>query len=417
MAKRHHDFDVGMQSVAGDGVASGGVSSKESLQAEMQRVYVGEPSLQYQACNRIQSWGDSYGWSEDPDNEMRPFYGEPANFLPTACQRQARSHVHAEAWSRYLTALEMANDAVGGGNLKGIISNMLTPRISGTQIKCTTDWDIYPWNEDDITLFVESLCDLIIANDYEDLVLGWYLADESWARGVDKSDFRCAAKWTHVAQKSKGLNWPFYWAELANLSHDVDDEHYFWRADPGTEVLRYAVWDGDVEGGYNPDYDNEFDIWLNYFFPQNLSPLDPNREDALSDATLVWLPFYYPWGSPLIQWRYRRHTVSDGQLNLHLRDNPPWALWHTFLDTFRTKYPISNEHYSDRLRFNPVIELSRQSAEGMFPRHVDAHKMIRVLMNLRQYWIQHHEDDRFAGFCLWDGTRLATPRLALTRHG
>ena len=109
------------------------------------------------------------------------------------------------------------------------------------------------------------------------------------------------------------------------------------------------------------------------------------------------MPFDFPWGSANLRWRYRRHKDTSGVVSDKLSDNPPWEAWDTFLDTFRTKYPDSNEHYSARLQFNPVFACSRQ-ASNQWPRHVDAHKTVRTLMNLRQHWIDDLSDDRFTGF-------------------
>ena len=302
MAKTHHDVLVGMMGVTGSN--PGGASSYASLKTEIKRIYMGDSISPYQACNTVHSYVDSQGWTQDTDKKTEPFGWKPPNDPPDAGEREERIENNAEACATFIRAIAEVNDEVGGGNLKGTISRILTGLVTGQTGVLT------PWELDDLGEYAQRSVQKIKDDDNEDLVAGWYLADESWVKGVSpKEGFRDAAKTVHIGQLCKGVNWPFLWEEPANMDFgslpNPTIDRYFWKVNTAEE-WEHAVW---------PETD--FAIWLNYFFPQNLAPTDPNREDDLEDATLVFMPFDFPWGSSSTRMRYRRHKRNTSDV---LRD-------------------------------------------------------------------------------------------------
>ncbi len=389
MAKTHHDVLVGMMGLNGIPAMGSTGATFDSLKTQLRRAYEGDPISPYQACNAIHTYLDQRGWTRnapDPGETTDPPYQSGPDH-PDEDEREYRIEHNADAQATFIRAIAEVNAEVGGGNLIGVISRNLAALVKGK------DGERWAWDPDDLADYAGRVCQKIKDDGNEDLVAGWYLSDEGWfGKDVEKEHFRTAAVAVHQAQKCKGVNWPFLWAEPGNASWTAQKpDRYFWKKDATTGKQRYAVWP-----------DTEFDTWLRYFFPDTYppppAPPDPNQELALGDATLVFMPFDYPWASPLNRLRYRRHQWFDNVVSDKLAENPPMMGWDTWLDVFRTTYPTTDAGYASRLKFNPVIAASMQESDTLWPRHVDMHRTIRGLLDLRQKWIDDYADHRLSGF-------------------
>jgi hypothetical protein len=398
MAKTHHDALVGMMAVNGND--PWGNSTYQSLRDEIVKIYNGDPISPYQAANVIHSYGSQGGWPapgasppDDQDILTEPFWGKypvAGPGTPTNAERQTRAANNATIQVRYLRAIQEANQIVGGGNLTGLISRMLTPLVTGVtgdDISLPeTQWATAPWNGYEMSLYATGVIDGIEQYGLEDVMQGWFLGDEVWNENHSpKEDFRDAAKWIHNVQTAREHNYPFYWTENINLNQNTTDPtspqatRFNWRNLNGVQT--YGVWQ-----------DTELKTWFDYFF---------GGETNLDDATLVFMPYYYPWGTLGQSWRYRKHARPPGNpLSLTLSDNPAWMNWSTILDAFQSTFDLSDADYAARLQFNPIMGLSKQG--NLMPRHVDIHKQIRVMQAMREHWQNDYDppDPRLTGFWL-----------------
>jgi hypothetical protein len=382
MAKIHHSIPVGMYAV--NGVRDNAASAPMQLLEQLKRIYEGDPASPYQACNVVQSYSAAGLWGG----------GE--------AEGTGRVQHNANGWRIFLEQIQTANAFFGGGNLKGIVSRNLAALRQGT-----ANTNPGPWSPEELFNFADSLCAQIISGSLQDCVGGWYLSDEGlgrdwyfdpseheWKPGlysVSDDSWREAVTQVHRAQIGRGLNYPFYWADTGER----------WKVEENIPWPLNTWHIADNQWYYTlPD---RMISWVDIVFE-----LD-DAEFVHSEAEkprLIYQPFYYPWGSSGQDWRYRKHARSSGELNTVLPDNPPWSKWYTFMEALRTTFPVNEEHpgYA-RLFFQPVAQTSLQTEGSLYPRHVDIHKQIRVLLNLRAYW-QELGDQRFNGiwFLGWNMT-------------
>ncbi|MBM3216874.1 hypothetical protein FJZ36_18415, partial [Candidatus Poribacteria bacterium] len=221
MAKRHHLIDVGMLGVTARSLAD--------LRREFIDIYTGEPDADahpYQACNGVQSWGNGSMWG----------VGDP--------EGRNRVRTNVAAWLGFLEQLRDANEAVGGGNLRAIISRALV----GLHV-------VRHWSLAEIGEYAHRLCEGIAQRELDRLVLGWWTDDE----GIEKPThtvevWRKVLAATHDAQRQAGCRFPFYWAEEIGSSpywaltgagwrHDIPQKLRDWVsafAEPDFPVLHDA---------------------------------------------------------------------------------------------------------------------------------------------------------------------------------
>ncbi|MCD6506434.1 hypothetical protein J7M22_07380 [Candidatus Poribacteria bacterium] len=294
MAKIHHCIDVGMMAVQNP--------TLPGLQNDFVNIYTGDSVSAYQACNRLHS----YGYDFDTSN----------NWGAAGANRAERNAI---AWANYVKTIENANNQIGNGNLKGIISRPLT----GLYVE-------RGWSLPELDSYVRYICDNLTSAQ-KSLVAGWYLDDD----GLPKKDTHTVQKWkevintVHTAQKCKGVNWPFFWAD------DIDGD-MFWYLD---------------EQGWHHRIPDKLKDWVDAF---------------PSDATPIFMPYYYPWSAN--NWKY---TVW-----------PPWRKWQTFMNNLNDVFPVTSY---PNLKFQPVLEAwQKKQPDGSSlpkPGHVDMHKQIRVVLS------------------------------------
>ena len=114
MAKHAHGFPVGMMAV--NGIV--GQSNPTLLRAALKRIYEGEPSIGYEACNHVQSYGDGDMWDEgDP---------EPSG----SCQRITNN---IDRWIVFLQQIQDVCNEFGAppGTIKAMISRNLSTLVLG----------------------------------------------------------------------------------------------------------------------------------------------------------------------------------------------------------------------------------------------------------------------------------------------
>jgi hypothetical protein len=289
MAKTHHCIEVGMMAIQENG------PDTSLLQSSFVSIYTGDSISTYQACNRLHS----YGYDFDSSN----FWG----LQPTDTGKVNRNKI---AWVNYVIAIENANNQIVGGNLKGIISrNLMGLRVERG------------WTLAELDDYVRRICDGLTSA-RKNLVAGWYLDDDGLPKASHTGQiWRDVINTVHNAQKSKGVNWPFYWA-------DNIDGYDFWSG--GQHIIPCKLRD-----------------WVSAF---------------PSDAKPIFMPYYYPWASG--NWKY---TVW-----------PPWRKWQTFMNDLNTAFPVASY---PNLKFQPVLEATKLTPTPTKPGHVDVHKQIRVVFS------------------------------------
>ncbi|MAF11579.1 hypothetical protein CMK11_14110 [Candidatus Poribacteria bacterium] len=360
-------------------------------------MYEGESSIQYEACNLIQSNGEQTQWGAG-DNEP-----------PDADDRITNN---INGWINYLKAIRDATAELGEspGAIKGLTSRHLCGLVHGQVIPDPPEpppppWPLGAWDpQTDVKPYVQGLCWQIQQDGLEPYVGGWHFADEIFARYLawTASDVYDTAEAVQTGQENPqkfvaggggetsetGVNFPYYWAEQMII----------------TSPASRATWTV-VDGKWKFKIPALFKTWVDSFKGTNM--------DA---AGLVLLPDYYPWASPSNRWHYRKHVARTfdpfkGAVSLEVADNPPWMSWSTFLsakdpytgldtDSLRATFPEGPGQYpASKLTFQPAMGLSRQQ-NALFPMHVDAHKEIRVMLNMRRQWEAHLNDFRLTGFWL-----------------
>ena len=394
MAKVPHGFDVGIYWLSGV-AASQGSSTLGQLKSEIRRAYEGERDIPYEAFNVIHSGGDTNCW------------GEGASEPPLSAGKQVRINNNAEGWIEYLKTIRDITAELGipVGHLRGTISRDLCGMHEMIAKPPSPDtFPLGPWTiEHDITPYVKKLCERIVEEGLKPYVAGWFFGNEVYTS--DKYLTWNVAKVTGLAwgvqtaqlavldpDTNDPCNFPYYWAEFVTTTGDTSDPNAtgreFWTRNTDTG----APWDYEV-----PD---TFKDWVNAF------PFTANPDTA----KLIFQPHYYPWGTPLDAWRYDKTRDAAGPPPSFYKENPsegPWRVWSTILDApdaytgleahaFRTKFLIA-DYPKSQLEFQPKFELNRQ-ASAAWPGHVDAHKVIRVQMNMRRQWSEVREDDRMTGF-------------------
>ncbi len=374
MAKIHHPLVVGMGAV--NAKVGNENATEDELRAEFVKIYKGDDGSPYQACNAV--------WALVPDiNFWSAGTPEPPGGV-------GRIGINADGWKRWLTQIKNANVEVNGGNLKGRISRNLSGLLAGAP-----DGSWAPWSTSELSSYAHQLCQSIETLGLGDTVGAWYLDDEGLKHlWYSTCTVIQAAEIIHQVQKEYGptgnrFNFPFH------ISEDL------------------TIYQGQPINGTTIPLENCFWVIENNKWVFRVPPTLQARIDAfftrpiLSDAKVIFLPFFYPWGNASDAWRYRKHVVNaEGVLNTLLPDNPPWMNWKTAMDKLRevftpAQYPLS------KLEFQVFTDASKQGATGVgvYPRHVDLHKAIRVLLNLRKHWLDLG-DTRFTGiwFMGWKKT-------------
>ncbi len=298
MAKTHHCIDVGILAIQNPTLTG--------IQSDFVNIYTGDSISGYQACNRLHSYGDGNSWG----------FGDP--------EGPNKEQVNANAWVGFVQRIESANNPIVGGNLKGIISRPLM----GLHVD-------RGWTLAQLDNYVRLLCDGLTTAQ-KNLVAGWYLDDDGLPD--DRNPVHTVTQWrnvistVHTAQKCKGVNWPFYWA-------DGIDGNMFWSG--GQHVIPQKLKD-----------------WIS---PSSFP----------SDATPIFMPYYYPWTDYILSQNNWKYTVW-----------PPWKKWQTFMNNLNSTFPTASY---PNLKFQPVLEAwQRKFGDGSsFPRpgHVDMHKQIRVVLS------------------------------------
>ena len=324
--KRHHNIPVGMMAIEHEELSG--------LQTAFEDIYTGEPDNEismYQACNHLHSYGYNF------DNAGTR--GSDQDYWGLNNSTENRGQRNAQAWANYVKTVAEANTAVGGGNLKCLISRPLMGLYRHTE-------SAYPnWSLSELRSYVHHTIHKIDAIDPSihpnprSLVAGWYLNDDGFPRNIHgKEEWEDVVCEVHTAQKQCGVYWPFYWAD------NIDDYTFH----------------QSVKGRHE------------FFVPQKLKDWVGAFPD---DATPVFMPYYYPWQSG--NWEY---TI-----------NPPWKKWRVFMERlheafFGTEATITHPN----LKFHPILEAARETdPNGTYtdsppPGHADMHKQIRVVWELLQ---------------------------------
>jgi len=364
MAKIPHGFDVGAYWLNGRG--GGALSTPAQLKHEIRRAY--------EACNVIHSGGDQDCWGAGSN--------EPVGF-------QQRIDNNVAQWITFLQQIKQVGEEleIPVGGLRGVISRDLC----GLRRNLNNDFPEGKWQiTRDIEPYITDLCSQISALDLEPYVAGWFFGNEvffsdhyqTWT----EADIEELADAVHDAQVAQNAFYPFYWAEFANGSAMPSRDP--WVLEPVQERWNYVI-------------PNDFKKWVDAL------PLD-----HVTPARLMLQLHFYPWGTAADAWRYRKHAARTfephkGAVSLELADNAPWQVWSTILDaedpygsselhSYRRKFPIGS-YPSSKMQFQPKFGLNVHEGSER-PGHVDAHKIIRVLMNMRRQWIDVREDGRLTGF-------------------
>ena len=114
MAKKAHGFPVGMFAVNG-GTTS---STAAALGAQIKRIYEGEPSIAYEACNHLQSYRDGGMW--DAGSSEPGVHNERNNNI--------------NGWVNYLHEVKDVCDEFGAppGAIKALISGFICQLTQGS---------------------------------------------------------------------------------------------------------------------------------------------------------------------------------------------------------------------------------------------------------------------------------------------
>ena len=340
-----------------------GPDTLAELEQDIVSIYDGDPVSTYQACNAIQSYGD-FAW------------------LPVTKRRVEQN---ADYWIEYIKRVENANALVdggtGGGNMTAVISRNLMGLRLGVNEQDNADlWPVYglsampyvmgearlggepEWNLFELREYVYAIIDGLTPAQ-RNLVAGWWVDDE----GTEKADHTTAlfievVTTVHNAQKDRGVNWPFYWAE----------ETGFLQSEGGDLHMSGGSWTSDLPPKMRD--------WIEVFF----------TEADLLDATPVFMPFYYPWAS--------NNWESTPR---------PYLRWKLLMEDLEDRYPRSTH---DRLKIHPVLQASDQASGGVgsMPSHVDMHEQIVAMLDL----------DRVDGmwFIGWDQTPRPANELDAKRN-
>ena len=343
--KRHHSIPVGMMAIEHEELFG--------LKDYFEKIYTGESDdtiSRYQACNHLHSYGynfDNLG-TRDTNDSTKDYWG----LNNSTANREQRN---AQAWANYVKTVAEANNAVGNGNLKCLISRALMGLYRHTE-------RTYPnWSLSELRSYVHDTIHKIDAIDPSihpnprSLVAGWYLNDDGLPRNIHgKEEWEDVVCEVHAAQKQCGVNWPFYWA-------DNIDGNEFWNP-AGTDV----------------SIPQKLKDWVTAF---------------PSDATPVFMPYYYPWPG---NWEYSVH--------------PPWKKWRVFMERLHEAFFITAATATHpNLKFHPILEAAKdtyttkevnkakedakktettvtitvgQDTDLVPPGHADMHKQIRVVWEL-----------------------------------
>ena len=369
--KMHHDIPVGMM-----GIQHNGIDGPNGLKRAFEKIYTGAADTisRYQACNRLHSYGADFtkavwGLTTASDN--------PAHKIPR----------NAQAWANFVRAVKETNTALGGGNLKCLISRQLV----GLHVA-------RGWSIPEITDYVRRLIDHILCDNLQDTVAGWYVSDDGLRVKVKNADgtetdeiLYSRDKWKAVlnavqaVQREKKVNWPFYFADLLNIDGAEKGLTEYWQVDGREWVFKVPM---------------QLKNWI------SVTP---------SDAHPVFMPYYYPWTGG--NWDYGH--------------NPPWRAWRVIMETLQEVFfPTAEEENAGEestegenstpihpnLKFHAILDASeklrseteRTRATRVPPGHADMHKQIRVvsdLPNVEGIW--------FLGWNIDDGK---TPQRAIAHN-
>ena len=344
------DIPVGMMGIQHDDV-----DGPNGLKRAFEKIYTGAADTisRYQACNRLHSYGadfiDANPWMLT-SNDGRIVEGGDRH----------RTLRNAIAWTNFVQAVSDTNTALGGGNLKCLISRQLMGLHVGAP----------QWSIAEISGYVGALIDRILDANLQGTVEGWYLSDDGLREKVKNADgtetdelLYSREKWKAVldavqeVQRDKGVNWPFYFADLLDYHKEGITE--YWQA-------RGNRWDFVVP--------EQLIHWIS---------------DTPSDAHLVFMPYYYPWTGG--NWDYGH--------------NPPWRAWRVIMETLQEVFfPTAEEANANEestveetptpihsnLKFHAILDASeklksktdRTRATLVPPGHADMHKQIRVVYDL-----------------------------------
>ena len=365
--KKHHqytkdgmkiDIPVGMMGIQYDhiDIADNVNGGPNDLKSAFQTIYTGEPYPDvpdndisvYQACNHLHSYGldfdNSNVWGlTNVDFRVKKPNGKP----DIVANRPLRN---AKAWANFVRVVSATNTALGGGNLKCLISN----RLMWMHL-------VQKWSLKDLSTYVRQTVARIgrirptSSNpDPKKIVAGWYLSDDGLSprkTNYTTTNFKAVVEAVHTAQKmeGEGVKWPFYFA-------DNIDAKPFWN-EAGTQ----------------------------FSIPQKLLDWVGALPD---DATPVFMPYYYPWVSH--NWNY---TV-----------NSPWKKWEMYIEELNKAFfnPDGSAKIHANLKFHPILDaaqkLKYEKEDPEDPNskivrtdsdldplgHADMHKQIRVVWNLLQ---------------------------------
>ena len=357
---------------------------ESELKEAFTTIYTGEPQddiSRYQACNHLHS----YGYNFDVLNVWGLAQFDPMKKL-------SRSKRNAKAWANYVKYVAETNTALGGGNLKCLISRQLVG------LHVARGWSIA-----EIKDYVRRLIDHILCDNLQGTVAGWYASDDGLREmvknpdGTDSGDFVYSkAEWKEVldavqeVQREKEVNWPFYFADLLDVGGAENGLTEYWQVDGGEWVFKVP---------------NQLKDWI------SVTP---------SDAHPVFMPYYYPWTGG--NWDYGH--------------NPPWRAWRVIMETLQEVFfPTAEEENAGEestegenstpihpnLKFHAILDASqsltisetefetiREPSVLVPPGHADMHKQIRVvsdLPNVEGIW--------FLGWNIDDGE---SPQRAIARN-
>ena len=334
------------------------------LLSAFKTIYTGDPTISHRACNHLESFGGGSHFDEPPDS------GNPADdYWGLNGDQGNRALRNAKAWGNFVKTVARANNALGADVLKCQISRPLV----GLRHHPT---EPYSWTLEELRTYVQLTIkeiDAIPASIHPNprsLVAGWNWNNDGIGHDAHKDNLELwlsVLEIVHNTQKESGVNWPFYWAETLDIVDpacktgvcDEGSTPQFWRFTTDQNDPNYPDWVFHV-----PNLVNR----LIKCFP--------------SDATPVYLPYYYPWSTEE-SWHYTR--------------NAPWRVVTKILEALDAAFPRACH---PRLRIEPVLDASEKTdGSGLVgPGHADMHKQIRVINEIRDKLDEGHDDKRFTGF-------------------
>jgi len=351
------------------------------LESEFQQIWDGEGGT-FRACDRILfAFGtDSNYWGHVGDEPSVSFtWIEPDTGLPASdasrqeAWREANEWVGMEAIANppqqpnpvcALSKVADFNSPTNPRTIRAVISRALYGLVT-----------VRGWSTTKLGKYVERICERLAANpDLKNACMGWYLMDDTFPNAVsqpaDLPLWEQVIDTVHSAQKSRGLNLPFF---------------FNYNLDQFQENVKQATGNLYETNPYPPP---PIRYWR-YNFPRWMKDAINKKSQGgrfPDDAIRVLQPYYYPWESN--NWNYTTTL--------------PWWKWNQALKTLDATFPVSS---NPDLQFQPVLEAGDigSTTTLRLPGHADMHKQLRVLLDMEP-------KQRITGLWLIGWTISGTPR-------